>query len=724
MKKQFYLLILICFINLSIFAQWNNPHTQKENENTLFGGFTGAPKTLDPARAYSMEATALTAQIYEPPLEYHYLKRPFTLEPLTLTKMPTVIYLDKNNQKLPENAPPKDIVYTVYDLKIKPHIYYQPHPAFAKSSNGQYLYHNLSRKDARKIHTLNDFKKTATRELTAEDYVYQIKRMASPSVNSPILGVMNKYIVGLEALSNTLQKIYQKELDRGIEHPYLNLRQYPLSGVTIVNKYEYQIKINGIYPQFLYWLAMPFFAPIPWETDLFYLQPTMIEKNITLDWYPVGTGPYLLKENNPNEQMMLSKNPNFRKEFYPTTGETDDIKNGYLTHAGKQIPFVDHLVLRLEKESIPRWNKFLQGYYDRSGISADSFDQAISLNKEGKPILTKAMLEKGIHLETTINPSVFYIGFNMIDDVVGGLGEKNKKLRQAIAIAIDYEEYIQLFMNGRGIAAHSPIAPGIFGYETGKDHINKAVYFWENNKATRKPLFEAKKLLREAGYPNGIDPKTNKPLVLNYDVASTGNPDDQSQLNWMRKQFEKLGIELNIRETQYNRFQDKVRNGNAQIFSWGWLADYPDPENFLFLLYSANGKVKFGGENATNYANPKFDALFDEIKNLPNNQIRLEKVREILSIVQEDSPWIFGVHPIDFTLSHQWVEKTKSHAIANNTLKFQKINVALRKQLQDKWNKPVLWPLWILLGFILLILVPLVITYWKRENRSSVRKWE
>lgn len=639
----------------------------------MHSAFIGAPKTLDPARAYSSEETNLIAQIYEPPLQYDYLARPFKLIPLTLQSMPTVTYVKKNGE----------ITETIYDLKIKSGIYYQPHPAFAKNSI------------PKNINALNDLKNTGTRELTAEDYVYQIKRLASPSVNSPIFGVMSKYIVGFSAYAKTLQKAYKK-------NHILDLRQYPLAGATVINRYEYQIKIHGVYPQFIYWLAMPFFSPMPWEVDLFYENAQLKKNNITLDWYPIGTGPYLLAENNPNEQMVLAKNPQYHGENHPETN--------------KPMPQVDKLILSLDKESIPRWNKFLQGYYDRSGISADSFDQAIKLDKEGKPELTPALKEKGIRLETTVNPSIFYIGFNMQDDIVGS----NKKLRQAIAIAIDYEEYIQLFMNGRGIPAQGPIPPGIFGYE--KNNINKVIYFWNGSEAKRKPIDVAKKLMNEAGYPNGIDPKTHKPLVLNYDVASSGNPDDKAQLNWMRKQFAKLGIELNIRHTEYNRFQDKVRTGNAQIFSWGWLADYPDPENFLFLLYTTNGKVKYNGENATNYSNPKADALFDEIKNLPNGEKRLEKIRAFLTIVQEDSPWIWGVHPIDFTLSHQWVAPTKPHPIANNTLKYQTLNPALRTTLQEKWNKPVLWPLWILLGFLIVIFIPLLATYWKRENTPRIKR--
>lgn len=686
MIKKISLILLLSF-NIA-YAQWNNPHTEKASESTIHSAFASQPKTLDPARAYSADETGFIAQIYEPPLQYAYLKRPYALEPLTLTQMPTVVYLDAHHHALPQTADPKKIAYSVYTFTLKPGIYYQPHPAFAKNTIPN------------TIHTLQDLKNTSTRELTADDYVYQIKRLASPAVHSPIYGVMRNYIVGFGDFTKTLENTQKKG--------YIDLRQYPMQGVKVLNRYQFQIMIHGVYPQFLYWMAMPFFAPIPWEADLFYANPILIQKNMTLDWYPIGTGPYTLAENNPNAKIVLEKNPNFHQEYYPGTQQ--------------KLPMIDKVVLSLDKESIPRWNKFLQGYYDRSGISADNFDQVVQLDKNGNPTVTETMQKKGIRLQTAVSPSIFYIGFNMLDHLVGGHTEKAKKLRQAIAIAIDQEEFIQLFMNGRGIPAHSPIPPTIFGYESGPEHINKVIYFWDGKTARRKPIDVAKKLLAEAGYPDGIDPQTHEPLVLRYDTMSNGNPDGKAQLNWLRKQFAKLGITLDIHETDYNRFQDKMRTGQAQLFSWGWSADYPDIENFLFLLYGPNGKVKYNGENASNYENPAADKLFDAIKNMPNTQARLEKTRALLEILEEDTPWVWGFHPVDFTLSHRWMTETPPHALANNTLKYQSMNPALRAEKQKEWNKPILWPLFVLLGFLALIILPLGITYYKREHTSSVKK--
>ena len=212
-------------------------------------------------------------------------------------------------------------------------------------------------------------------------------------------------------------------------------------------------------------------------------------------------------------------------------------------------------------------------------------------------------------------------------------------------------------------------------------------------------------------------------MLLNYDVTAIGGPDDNARFDWYRKQFAKLGIQLNIRSTQYNRFQDKVRNGDAQIFSWGWLADYPDPENFLFLLYGPNGKVKFGGENAANYANPKFDVLFDKMKNLPNGPQRQKVIDQMVALVRQDSPWIWGFHAKDFYLNHVWMRISKPNAMANNKLKYERIDPNLRAQKRRQWNQPVLWPLGVMAVILLAILIPAFITYWRNEHQTGIRKF-
>jgi ABC-type transport system substrate-binding protein len=295
--------------------------------------------------------------------------------------------------------------------------------------------------------------------------------------------------------------------------------------------------------------------------------------------------------------------------------------------------------------------------------------------------------------------------------------KKPKKLRRAIAIAIDHEEYISIFANGRGIPAQGPVPPGIFGYVDGEAGINPHVYDWQNGEPVRRPLEDAKQLLAEAGYPKGRDAETGEPLVLYFDVPASG-PDSKAQLDWLRKQFRKLNVQLVIRSTDYNRFQDKMRRGQAQIFQWGWNADYPDPENFLFLLYGPNGKVETGGENAANYENKNFDKLFESMRVMPNNDERLKIIQRMADIAREDGPWVWGFHPKMFTLYHAWNHNIKPNLMANNTLKYRRLDTELRQELQNKWNRPTVWPLLLLLLALLLVILPAAMVYRHKKHKK------
>lgn len=705
------LLGLGCGLLAGCAERWNDPYPDSPAQaNVVYSAFSERPKHLDPARSYSSNEVEFTGQIYEPPLQYHFLKRPYELIPLTAVAVPEPRYFDASGQALAADAPAAQIARSVYEIRLRPGIRYQPHPAFARDAAGRYRYHAMTAADVAGKRQVADFEHTGTRELVAADYVHQIKRLAQPGLASPIFGLMSEHIVGLKRLGDILQAAQTQ----GGAAP--DLRDFALEGAQVVDRYTYRIHVRGKYPQFIYWLAMPFFAPVPWEAEVFYAQPGMAEQNLTLDWQPVGTGPFYLAENDPNRRMLLKKNPNFHGETYPGDGSAGDREAGLLADAGKPLPLVDAAIYSLEKETIPYWSKFLQGYYDSSGISSDSFDQAVQFSAGGDPQLTDGMRDKGIHLVTAVATSIWYVGFNMLDPVVGGLAPERQKLRQAISIALDYEEFISIFLNGRGIPGQGPIPPGIFGYVDGAAGINPYVYRSNKGKTVRRPIDDARRLLAEAGYPNGRHARSGEPLVLYFDTAASG-PDAKSRLDWIKKQLDRINVQLVVRGTDYNRFQDKIRKGNAQLFEWGWNADYPDPENFFFLLYGPHKKVGSGGENAANYDNPEFDRLFERMKDMENGPARQRVIDEMLEIVRRDAPWIFAYYPKSFGLRHGWVKNFKPNLMANNTLKYRRVDPVLRDTRRDAWNQPVLWPLALLAGGLVGAIAPAAIA-WRRHEKS------
>ena len=692
---------------------WNDPYPAAQaRANVLYSAFSERPKHLDPARAYSSNEAEIIGQIYEPPLQYRFLQRPYTLEPLTAEGMPRVRYYDKAGHELPATAPVAQIATSVYDITLKRGIYYQPHPAFALDTRGQPRYLHLDAAALAGRSSLADFRHSGSRELTAADYVYEVKRLADPAVASPIYSLMAHYIVGLRALGTRLEQARKNN-----PHGYIDLDRYALPGAQVTGRYSYRITLKGKYPQFLYWLAMPFFAPVPRVVDEFYHQPGMAARNLSLDTQPVGTGAFMLTENDPNRRMVLARNPNFHAEFYPRHGMPGDAARGLLRDAGKRLPLLDGAVYSLEKESIPYWSKFLQGYYDVSGLSSDSFDQAIRFGTAGQAELAPAMRARGMQLVTAVAPSIWYLGFNMLDPVVGGLDARHRALRQAISIALDYEQFIDIFLNGRGVPGQGPLPPGIYGYDP--NSYDPWVYERRKGRIARRSLAYARQLLARAGYPDGRNAATGQPLVLYFDTMASG-PDARARLEWYRKQFAKLGIQLVVRATDYNRFQDKMRHGNDQIFEWGWNADYPDPENFFFLLYGPNGKVSDGGENAANYANLEFDRLFERMRYMDDGAARLALIDRMNAIVERDAPWVFAYYPKAFTLIQPWVSNIKPNFMANNTLKYRRIDPAMRARLRDAWNRPVLWPLGALAAALALAVLP-AWRAWRRKERQVAR---
>jgi ABC-type transport system substrate-binding protein len=729
MKRR--LALAVAFIGLATgCGVVNEPVSRDELErNILFSSYSESPKHLDSVASYSNNETTWTYSVYEPPLRYHYLKRPYELVPRTLTEMPSTTYLDKNGKTLPAEAPGSEIAESVMELRIKPGILYAPHPAFAKDEQGKLLYHALTPKDLEGKTKPADFAQSGTRELLAEDYAYAIKRIVTPRIQSPSFGFLQGYIVGMEEYGQQIRKVNNEmkasrsAREAGVfgDLPWLDFRKYDLPGVQVVDPHTLRIRIKGKYPQFKYWLAMTFFSPTPWEVDAFYSQPGMKARNLTLDTWPAGTGPYQLIEYVPNHRMELARNPNYRGETYPCEGEPQDRARGLLADCGKRTPFLDGMVSLLDKEASPMVTKFVQGYYDIPEFERGERGTQFLVSIQDGTGRAKDLVDHKIQLPNTLQVALWYYGFNWLDPVVGAgsnpaQAERNRKLRQALAIAFDFEEYIQIFEDNRAVPNMSPVVAGLFGSESVK--YNPVVYDLVDGKPKRKPIEAAKKLLADAGYPGGRDAKTGKPLVINYDAQGVG-PGYKSRIDWTVKQFAKLNIQLEVRDTDYNRFQDKMRKGSAQLFFWGWQADYPDPENFLFLLYGPNSKVKVDGENVANYVNPEFDKLFERMKDLDDTAERRELIKKMIEILQQDAVWLWGWTDEFSGAYQQWLFNGKPSNIIRDQLQYLRVDPALRVRLVDQWNSANPVPLIVVLLLFLIAAWPAWLAWKQRQNATA-----
>lgn len=722
----------------------NNPNPpEPEGKKVLYFSYSAPIKHLDPAKAYNSGYYRIMTSIYEPPFEFHYLKHPVELAPRTAAGIPDPVRYDAEGKVLPADAPADQVAKVVFTIGIRPEILFQDHACFARTESGAFRWHlgpgdsfpPVSHPDE----LLEDSSITQrTRNLEAADFVYQFKRLANPMRECPIRQVFEDVVVGMKDLRLELEKEidriraerrllagagYNQERDEQENPIWIDYDQFDLPGVQVVDDLTYTITVNQDFPQLLYWMTMPFFSPMPREAIRFCYQHAAAERNFTIDRHPVGTGPYTLTENRPNYRVVLDRNLNFREELYPDEGAPGDRESGLLDSAGKRMPFVDRAVYLLDREAPPRWNRFLQGYYDLielQPVDNDLSGQVMEVTVEGQTGVTEGMKARGVTLKVSQRPFIRYYAFNMRDPIVGGLDEKRRKLRQAISIAIDIEQYIQIFENGRGKPADGLLPDGIFGHGEGQDAINSTIYSWDEalGKPVRRSIEEARKLMIEAGYPDGRDAEGNQ-LVLNYDLVQGRGI--KMQRDWLNKQLGRIGVKLETRTTDANRWLAKLEKGNFQFIYYGWYADYPDPENFMFLLYGPNGKVEHHGENYANYQNPEYDKRFVAMKNTLDSPERATIIKEMLDIAREDAPWIFAWQPTSYALHHSWLKNYKPKFIGADLLKYLDIDIEERQRSTEKWNRPVTWPVTVTLALLFLAVVPATVQVIRRQRRDTAR---
>ncbi len=591
MKKA----IPLLFLSLCFFSLFSCAGDKQASENVLRLALSSELPGFDPVHAGDGTSVDVQAQIMEPLFQYSYLKRPYQLEPLIAEAMPQV-----SGDQL------------TYTIKLKKGVLFQDDPAF-KATDGK------------------------GRELVAEDFIFQFKRIADVNNKSSGWSFFDGRIKGLNEFRKMTQKTNKPDYS------------YPVEGLKALDKYTLQIKLIEPYPQLMYVLAMPYSVPMAKEVLDAYGEEIIN--------HPVGTGPFKMQLWVRNSQLVLVRNPSFRGETYPVEGEAEDKVEGNLEDAGKPIPFVDKVQYSFIMEDQPLWLNFMKGKLDFGGIPKDNYDKAVTRERE----LSPEMKAKGIILRKSAVPMIGYIGFNMEDAVLG----KNKYLRQALCLSFDVKKYIELFSNNRASAAQMIIPPDFEGYDP------KYVHPY-----LRYDLKKAAELLEKAGFPGG------KGLpALQLDIGSTDSTVRQ-MAEFIVKQFAQIGVVVTVNAMTWPQFLDKLNRRNVQIFALAWSGDYPDAENFLQLLYGPNASP---GNNHSHYSNPAFDSLYDTIRVMPPSPQRTLLYKKMAMMINEDCPLLFTSNPIGFGLRYQWVHNSKRHFFANNVLKYIRIDTKMRHEmLNDK----------------------------------------
>ncbi|MFL2876826.1 MAG: ABC transporter substrate-binding protein [Pontiellaceae bacterium] len=489
------------------------------------------------------------------------------------------------------------------------------------------------------------FEEVKGRELTAHDFVYSIKRVADVKNSSSGFWAFNNRILGLNDFHDHSKEAEETDYDFEVE------------GLTALDRYTLQIKLTKPYPQLLYILTMHYSYVVPREAVEYYGKDFVN--------HPVGTGPYRLVEWRRNSRIEFERNPTWastgRKEFYPHEGTDEQRAQGLLVDAGKPIPFIDRIIQYVIDDSTTSWMMFLSGELGSSAISRDNWDAVITPDKS----LSDQLQTQGIDLTSSPTLDIGYIGFNW-DDPILGQGEtpeevvQNRKLRQALSCAFDFDQ-LNRFMNHRLYRINGPIPSPLKGSISGT-----SPYDFDLDKARR--------LLNEAGYPDGIDPSTGRRLEITIELGSaSGNIRQMMEL--MADMFRKMGVVLKPSFNTWPAFIEKMNRRQAQMFQLGWVADYPDAENFMQLFYSKNESP---GPNHANYRNDRFDELYEKIRTMHDSDQRTRYVEEMVKIVIEDAPWIFLYQPMQFGLVHNWVQNYVPHAFPYGMGKYRRINAGNR----------------------------------------------
>ncbi len=566
-------------------------HTpQNQNEKVLVTVGAAQIKGFDPAQTDDVYSACEVAKIYEGLLGYHYLKRPYELVPNLAAALPTVS----------EDG-------CVYTFSIKEGI---------------------------KFHDNTCFPAGQGRELVAEDFVYTIKRVADPKVQSPWFSMLAEKIQGLDAWRNKYAVVAQTDYTEAV------------AGLKAVDRYTLQFTLIRPWPQFPYILAMGFCYAVPHEAVQHYGAEFLN--------HPVGTGPFTLQAFNPQlNKLIYYKNPTFRDKRFPS--EAAEAYQHLLADAGKKLPLVDKIITHILPEEQPRWLKFQQGTIDVADIASDSIAVEVVQGDRIAPRLQ----EKGIQLflEPEQSTGLFVINNGHV------LFKNNAKLRQALSLAFDEQRYNELFHKGTAVLAQSIIPPGLEGYQ--KDYTNPYKIH---------DLAKARKLLTAAGYPGG----KGLPVIM-LDVHATTQHRQQGE--FFKKCMERIGVKIKVVPNTFPELLKRIDQKMTMLHALSWSADYPDAEGFLCLLYHSDQSMGIGAY----FNDPAYNALYEKAIVMQPSSERTKLYEQLNSMAAEHVPAIYSVHRPHPVLYHGWIKNYLWADCLYGTEQYINIDLEQKKALQAKF---------------------------------------
>ncbi|MBI2468252.1 MAG: ABC transporter substrate-binding protein [Candidatus Rokubacteria bacterium] len=310
---------------------------------------------------------------------------------------------------------------------------------------------------------------------------------------------------------------------------------------------------------------------------------------------PVGTGAFRFVSWRHDDQVVLEA---FRDHF-------------------RGAPYLDRVVYRVIPDDNTRFQEYRAGSLEHVDVPTGQFRAA-----QADPVLSKER-----HVWPILG--TYALRFTMTQTPF----KDNKKLRQALNYAIDKEAIARVLLEGSVVPARGVLPPGMPGH-------NPELVGYPHDRA------RARQLLAEAGHPDG---RGLPPITLHYNTS----PLHRRVAELVQAQLREVGLAIQLARLDWAAYIKLVDDGGTQWHRMGWIADYPDPENFLTVLFHTRNIGPPG--NTSRFSYPEVDRLFDEADRLPAGPARLAKYREAEKLIVEEAPWVFVYWYTSRLLQKPWV---------------------------------------------------------------------
>jgi ABC-type transport system substrate-binding protein len=524
-----------------------------------------------------------------------------------------------------ESIPEPEEGGTRYTFRIRPGIYYAEDPVF----------------------------KGQKRELVAKDMEYAVKRFRDPANRSPYEWLFENKIVGLDELTEVAKKSGKFDYDAKVP------------GIEVRGKYIISFKLKDPDFNFLYTLAMPNVVPVAREVIEGYAADTM--------GHPVGTGPFVLREWVRRSKIVLEKNPNHRgyelDTRYADPSDPWDRKVMDALH-GKRLPALDRVEIYPIEDEQPRYLAFINKEHDLLDETPFAFIHQVLPN--GK--LAANLVKAGVSVFPELQPEITYDVFNLDEQVnkqpnpVGGYTPDRVALRRAMVMAHDRPAEISIVRKNQAVPAQTPVPPGVVGYDAS---LHATAQEFDSSRA--KALLDMFGYLDRDG-DGWREQPDGRPLTINYKY-NAGSQEQRQLAELWSKSMSNVGIRIDATAVQFADLLNDKRVGNFQMAGSAWIADYPDAQNFLQLLYGPNTNQS----NEARFKLPEYDRLYAQSQAFPDGPERNRLYREMDRLMLAYAPWRLGVHRIFNHLQYPWVKGYKKHPILYTNFKYLDLDVAAQQ---------------------------------------------